>query len=63
VEGASGGDLNTFHLIRDRGIPWDHDRDNGEPGMEISTPVISTETEEFRAVWKGPHIEISTPSN
>jgi hypothetical protein len=40
VEGAPDGDLNTFHLMRDRRIPWEHGRDNGGPGLEISTPVI-----------------------
>jgi hypothetical protein len=40
VEGAPARDINTFHLIRDRGIPWDHGRDNGGAGLEISTPVI-----------------------
>ncbi len=39
---------------RDRRIPWEQGRDNGGPELEISTPFIKTETEEFRAVWKGP---------
>jgi hypothetical protein len=39
VEGSPAGDLNTFHLIRDRRIPWEHGRDDGGAGLEISTPV------------------------
>jgi hypothetical protein len=40
VERSSARDLNTFPLIRDRRILWDHRRDNGGPGLEISTPII-----------------------
>jgi hypothetical protein len=37
AQGAPSGYLNTFHLIRDRGIPWAEGKENWGAGLEIST--------------------------